>query len=124
VGETVVTLTIHGPERSRQVDGLADTAATFTKIPARIAEELGLSAQYETQVELGDGRVIVRPLALMEVEIDGLRRPVLGSLAANGKQPLVGYTTLEALEFKVDTIRHVLKRTRPIEYCANSTPLC
>ena len=116
MGETVVTLTIHGPEGSRSVDGLADTAATFTKIPARIAEELGLSAQFETQVELGDGRIIVRPLALVEVEIEGVRRPVLVALSENGEQPLVGYTTLESLGFKVDTVRHMLERTTPIEY--------
>ena len=115
MGETIVTLTIHGPQGSRQVDGLADTAATFTKIPTRIAEELGLSPQFETEVELADGRTIVRPLALMEVEIDGVRRPVLVTLSGD-EQPLIGYTTLEALGFKVDTVRHVLERTTPIEY--------
>lgn len=116
MGETIVTLTLHGPKGSRQVDGLADTAATFTKIPEAIAEALGLEARFETQVELGDGRTITRQLALVEVEIEDVRRPVLVALAENGEQPLVGYTTLEALGFKVDTVRHVLERTAAIEY--------
>ena len=116
MGETIVTLTLHGPRGSRQVDGLADTAATFTKIPRATAEALGLEANFETQVELGDGRIVTRQLALAEVEIEDVRRPVLVALADDGEQPLVGYTTLEALGFKVDTVKHVLERTPAIEY--------
>ena len=116
MGETIVTLTLHGPRGSRQVDGLADTAATFTKIPAAIADALGLEARFETSVELGDGSTITRRLALAEVEIEDVRRPVLVALSEDGEQPLVGYTTLEALGFKVDTVRHVLERTTAIEY--------
>ena len=45
-----------------------------------------------------------------------MRRPVLITLADNGEQPLIGYTTLEALGFEVDTVKHVLERTPAIEY--------
>ena len=112
----IVAMTIHGPEGSRQVDGLADTAVTFTKIPGTLAASLGLEARFETPVELGDGRTITRRLALAEVEIEDVRRPVLVALADDGEQTLVGYTTLEALGFKVDTVKHVLERTKAIEY--------
>ncbi len=116
MSETIVTLTIHGPGGSRQVDGLADTAATFTKIPSAVAKDLGLEARFATAVELADGRTADRQLALAEVEIEGVRLPVLVALAENGEQPLIGYTTLEALGFKVDVVKHTLERTTPIEY--------
>ena len=116
MGETIVTMTVHGPAGSRQVDGIADTAATFTKIPSATAEALGLEAGFETEVELGDGRTVTRQLALAEVEIEDVRRPVLVALADDGEQPLVGYTTLEALGFKVDPVRYTLERRTAIEY--------
>ncbi len=116
MGETIVTLTVHGPRGSRQVDGIADTAATFTKIPGALADALGLEPRFETPVEIGDGRTITRRLALAEVEIEDVRRPVLVALAEDGEQPLVGYTTLESLGFKADTVRHRLERTTAIEY--------
>jgi predicted aspartyl protease len=116
MGETYATLTIHGPHGIRQIEGLADTVATFTKIPGAIAAELGIEARFETPVELGDGRTVTRKLALVDVEIGGVRRPVLVALAENGEQSLIGYTTLEVLGFKVDTVRHVLEPRIPIEY--------
>ena len=116
MGETIVTMTVHGPRGSRQVAGVADTAATCTKIPSATAEALGLQARFETQVELGDGRTVTRQLALAEVEIEDVRRPVLVALAEDGEQSLVGYTTLEALGFKVDTAKHALERRTATEY--------
>ncbi len=116
MGETVATLTIHGPRGSREIEGLADTAATFTKVARELANDLGLVAAFSTTVEMADGRTATRQLALAEVEIEGVRLPVLVALAENGEQPLIGYTTLEALGFKVDVVKHVLERTTPIEY--------
>lgn len=115
MGQTVVSLTIHGPTGSRTLEGLADTAATFTKVPRLLAEALGLRASYETLVELGDGRTITRALALAEVELEGVRRPVLVALAENGERALVGYTTLEILGFKINSMTHSLEKTTAIE---------
>lgn len=116
MGQTLVTLTLHGPRGSAQVEALADTGATFTKVPTNVAERLGLQAAYEVPVQLGDGRTIIRRLALAEVEIQHVRRPVLVAVAENREEPLVGYTTLEALGFKVNTVTHALESTPAIEY--------
>ncbi len=97
------------------MSALADTAATFTKVPRRVFDELGLDIVHEAEVEIGDGR-IRRPLALADVEIAGIRRPVLVSAGGDGEQPLVGYTTLETLGFKVNTVTHELEPTPAIEY--------
>jgi len=53
---------------------------------------------------------------LAHLEIEGVNRPVLVSVSENGEQPLVGYTTLEMLEFKVNPLTRKLERARPIEY--------
>ncbi|MBI4199637.1 MAG: retroviral-like aspartic protease family protein [Chloroflexi bacterium] len=116
MGQTLVVLRIHGPFGSAEVEALADTGATFTKVPRRVAEQTGLQAQYETAVELGDGRTITRALALADVEVNGVRRPVLVAIAENGEHPLIGYTTLEALGFKVNPVTHALEKTTAIEY--------
>ena len=116
MGQTLVTLRIYGPLGSAEAEALADTGATFTRVPRSIAESVRLQPAYETPVQLGDGRTITRNLALAEVELEGVRRPVLVAISENGEQPLVGYTTLEALGFKVNTVTHALESTPAIEY--------
>ena len=115
MGQTHVDMRIHSGDRSVVVSALADTAATFTKVPRSVFEELGLETSYETAVEIGDGRIIWRRLAPAEVEIAGVRRLVLVASGGDG-EPLVGYITLETLGFKVNTVTHELEPTPAIEY--------
>lgn len=116
MGQTSATVTIYGPLGSRHLDGLADTTATFTKIPASLARALGLEAPFEVPVELGDGRTVNRRLALADIEIEEVRRPVLVALGEEGERPPIGYTTLEVLGFKVNAVAHTLEKTPAIEY--------
>ena len=116
MGRTYVDIGIHGRFRSSVISASADTAATFTKVPRSVLDHLELDIVHEAEVEIGDGRRIRRPLALAEVEIAGIRRPVLVSAGGDGEQPLVGYTTLETLGFKVNTVSRELEPTPAIEY--------
>ena len=52
---------------------------------------------------------------LAEVEIEEVGRPVLVAIVEEEK-PLIGYTTLELLGFKVNPITGKLERAMPIEY--------
>ena len=113
MGRTHVDIIIHSESSSAVVNALADTAATFTKVPRLVFDELGLEAAHKVEVEIDDGRTIRRQLALAEVEIDGVRRPVLVSAGGDREQPLVGYTTLG---FKVNTVAHRLEPIPAIEY--------
>ncbi|GAI50623.1 unnamed protein product, partial [marine sediment metagenome] len=63
-----------------------------------------------------DGRVIKRGLAPAEVEIEDVRRPMLVTVGKEGEKPVIGYTTLEILGFKINPITGKLKRTVAIEY--------
>lgn len=116
MGEVVARIRVQGPKGSADLEALVDTGATFTKIPVRLASKLGLEAKYETQVELGEGRVIERALAMAEIEMDGVARPVLVTVGEEGEKPLVGYTTLEHLGFKVNPLTRRLEKTTAIEY--------
>ena len=116
MGQTHVDIRIHSGPRSVVVSALADTAATFTKVPGRLFDELGLETSYETAVEVGDGRIARRRLAPAEVEIDGVRRLVLVASGGDEEQPLIGYTTLETLGFEVNTVTYKLEPTPAIEY--------
>jgi len=117
MGETWIRFKIYGIEgKSTELNAIVDTGATFTKIPLYVANELGLEAKYETKVELGDGHIITRKLAPAEVEIEDVKRLVLVSIGE--EKPLLGYTTLELLGFKVNPITGKLERTMAIEYQA------
>ncbi len=116
MGQTLVRIRVYGPLDSGDVEALADTGATFTKLSRSVIEKIGVDTSYETEVELGDGRKVTRSLALADVEIDGVRRPVLVSVGEDGERALIGYTTLEALGFKVNPVTHSLEPTPAIEY--------
>ena len=115
MGETIVSLAIHGPQGFREVDALVDTGATFTKIPVTVADGLGLVATHEVEVELGDGTTVTRPLVLADVEVEGTRRPMLIATTPGEETPLLGYTTLEVLGFKVNPVTRSLEKARAIE---------
>ena len=116
MGETRVLVKLCGPLGSIELETLADTGATFTKVPKDAVAKLGLEAKYEAPIELADGRIITRWLALAEIEIEGVRRPVLVAIAENEERPLLGYTTLEALGLKVNPLTRKLERAIAIEY--------
>lgn len=117
MGETRVPFKIYGADGvTLEIEAVVDTGATFSKIPGSIASQLRLEAKYESQVELGDGRVITRRLAWAEVAIQDVRRPVLIALGEEGERTLIGYTTLELLGFKVNPVTGKLERTVAIEY--------
>jgi len=116
MGETRIHFKVYGVNgKVADFEAVVDTGATFSKIPESEAARLELEAKYETEAELGDGRVIGRKLALAEIEIEGVRRPVLVTIGEEEK-PLIGYTTLELLGFKVNPITGKLERAMPIEY--------
>jgi predicted aspartyl protease len=122
MGETRIHFKVYGVDGQAVVlEAVVDTGATFSKIPKSVAAKLGLEAGYETDIELGDGRIIRRKLTLVELEIEGIRRPVLVTIG-EGEKSFVGYTTLELLGFKVNPITRKLERAIPIEYREKSRP--
>ena len=116
MGDVLVRFRIHGPKGSYELEGIADTGATFTKVPKEVAELVGIERRYEVEVELADGRVVSRDAGLAEIEINNIKRPVLVTFSDENEKPLIGVTTLETLGLRVNPITRKLEPVRAIEY--------
>ncbi len=116
MGATYADLTISGASATHTFRCLVDTGATFTKIPQSLGQRLGLEVVGEVQVELSDGRVVPRSLALANAQLEGVRLPVLVTLAEDEALPLIGVTTLEYLGFTADPIAERLEPRTAMEY--------
>lgn len=121
MGEIQIRFKVYGEgEQAVELEAIVDTGSTFSKIPERIVSRLGLPTKGEAEVELGNGSIIKRMLVLAEMEIDGIRRPVLATVGGEKEKPLIGYTALELLGFKVNPVTRRLEKTVSIEYIAAS----
>ncbi len=116
MGERRAIVKVYGSSGWKEIDALVDTGATFTKIQASVAQEIGIEPKYDTTVELADKRLVQRKLGLAEIEFDGIRRPVLVVVSPDTEEPLLGYTALENLELKVNPVTRKLEKARAIEY--------
>lgn len=116
MGETRAKVKLYGIRGSKEIEAIVDTGATFTKIQESIAQEIGMDLKYDTTIELADRRLVQIKLGLAEIEFDGIRRPVLIAVSPDTEEPLIGYTTLENLELRVNPVTQKLEKTKPIEY--------
>jgi predicted aspartyl protease len=116
LGETYTKLRIYGPNGVEELKSLVDTGATFTKVPLGVGERLGLKVRRKVEVKLSDERAVERGLCYAEAEVDGVRDLVPITLGGNDEEPLIGYTTLEILGFKINPITRRLETATPIEY--------
>ncbi len=116
LGETRVSVRLHGPRGHADVEMLVDTGATVTKIPQSIANRLGISPAYLAEVQLADGRVVERGESEAQVELHGRRRTIPVLIGPDHEEPLLGLTTLEILKLKVNPVTQQLEPAKWIEY--------
>jgi len=101
--------------KNKEVSALADTGATLTVIPRRIAEELGLEEVATTRVVTGAGEMELKR-AVARIEIDG-RETVQDVLISEIiDRVLLGVVTLEALALALDPVTGKLKEERLLLY--------
>jgi len=55
-------------------------------------------------------------LTIIANELAKVRRPVLIAIGGDDERPIIGYTTLELLGFKINPITGKLEKTSAIEY--------
>ena len=115
MGETRARVKVYGNSGWKEIDALVDTGSTFTKIRASFAREIGIEPKYDTTIEFAK-RLVQRKLGLAEIEFNGIRRPVLVAVSPDTEEPLLGYTTLENLELKVNPVTKKLEKAQAIEY--------
>ncbi len=120
VGETRVIVRLHGPTGSTELEMLVDTGSTLTKIPMSVARRIGLVVKQSAKVKLADGSLKDRGLSQAEIELGGKRMSMPLLIGPDGEEALLGLTTLELFELKVNPTEQRLEPSRWIEYTALS----
>ena len=117
LGATYVRIGIQGNRGEVELEALADTGATFTKIPRRHAEKIGLEAQFETVVRLSPtGATVPRSVGYANIKVEGVRRLVPVAFGEDNEPSILGFTALEILGLKVNPATRRLEKSIPIEY--------
>ncbi len=98
-------------ERGLTLEVLIDTGATYTCIPPKMAEELGLPLIAETRVTLADGREVNAIYSAAYIEMNG-RADITETRIFEITAPVIGCSTLEALGLSVDPVSGELKPIR------------
>jgi clan AA aspartic protease len=101
-------ITLRGPLGQETLEALVDTGALFTVVPQEVLDRLGARPFDSLPVRLADGRVQTWPLAQVEAEVDGRRRPILVLAGPPGSLPLLGVHALEAFLLTVDPVERRL----------------
>ena len=88
--------------RSRTLNGLVDTGASYTLVPASILEELGI-ARFETRTfSLADGSRREMSIGLVDLELDGRRRTVYVLFGDEKGKVVLGSMALSAFALAAD----------------------
>ena len=96
------TLLSRDRTRSRTLNGLVDTGASYTMVPASILEELGVEREDTETFILADGSRREMSIGLVAMELDGRRRSVYAIFGAEGAGILLGAMALEAFALAAD----------------------
>ncbi|GAB6944385.1 aspartyl protease family protein [Vulcanisaeta sp. JCM 14467] len=99
------------PAKSITVDLLVDTGSTYTVIPGRVLEELGVKPIRAVRLRLADGRVVERALGEVGIEVEGFRASATPVVFGDEGIYLLGSVTLEQLGLAPDPVERRLKPT-------------
>jgi len=91
------------PNRFRIVEFLVDTGAIYTVLPSSLLEELGVERKGKRRFKLADGRIVVRDIGFIGIEVNG-RESISIVVFGDENVYLLGVTALEELGFEVDPI--------------------
>src|SRR5437867_3292119 len=100
-------------EKTAAIRMLVDTGATFSLIPAQLANALGIARlRRSIGVRLADGRRVRLRAGVAVVRIDGREAPMT-VLVGEVPEPILGVEALEGLGLVVDSRRKRLRPSRP-----------
>ena len=104
VGTFYADFTLRSPDgtRSRTLNGLVDTGASYTQVPASILEDLGIESFDTRTFILADGSHREFALGWAEMELEGRPGFVYVVYGDAGGKILLGATALEAYGLAAD----------------------
>jgi len=115
MGTFSIKFVLRHPLRSDQqleLEGLVDTGALFTQVPADLLSRIGLAPSGTRAVHYADGTKDVVPVAKADIAINGVETAAMVLCGKPNSLVLLGATTLESLGLGVDPIH---KRLIPLE---------
>ena len=89
-----------------------DTGATYTMLPARTLEGLGVVPSREILVRLADGRRVPRKLGVAVVRYRSFWTPTWVMFGEPGDASVLGALTLEELSLQVDPLSQRLREVK------------
>ena len=106
LGHVDVTIEVGAPDRSRFVGVTAnvDTGATFTVLPRRLLEDLGVQPSHTEAFQLADGTAVTKEVGEVPVRLNGRVRTTPCVFGDEGHPALIGVVTLEQFLLGVDTV--------------------
>ncbi|OYT50778.1 MAG: Retroviral aspartyl protease [Desulfurococcales archaeon ex4484_204] len=100
------------PGRSKGVELLVDTGATYTVISRDVLESLKIEVLRHVRLRLADDRVIERPLGEVGIEIEGYKASATPVVFGDPDIYILGSVTMEQLGLAPDP---VTKKLKPVE---------
>lgn len=91
-----------------ELEGLVDTGALFTQVPANLVAQIGLVASGTRAVHYADGTKDVVPVAKADIAINGVETATMVLCGKPNSLILLGAATLETLGLGVDPVHKCL----------------
>ena len=95
-------------DQQLELEGLVDTGALFTQVPADLVARMGITPSGVRAVHYADGTKDVVSVAKADIAIDGTETATMVLLGKPNSLILIGATTLETLGLGVDPVHKLL----------------
>ena len=107
----VCVFPLHDPQRTRDVEMVVDTGATYSVIPGHLAGELGISSIRRRTLTLANGATVTRDIAWAGISYGEESAATMVVLGEPSDFPLLGAHALEGMGLEVDANRGELRPT-------------
>lgn len=88
--------------QAKTLNGVVDTGASYTVVPAQILDELGIEREETLLFSFADGSRRELAIALAEMELQGQRRSVYVVFGPDSRKVLLGALALETFALAAD----------------------
>ena len=102
VGTFSVDFAIRNGSQTRTLNGVVDTGASYTVIPAQILDDLGVEPEETLLFSFADGYRQELPVAWAEMELQGRRKHVYVVFGPDSRKILLGAMALETFALAAD----------------------
>ncbi len=101
---------IERPEKSKEIELIADTGAIYTIVKRKTLEEIGIRPIGRRRFKLANGDLIERDIGICRIDIGDVFTHSIVVFGEEKDAELLGVTTLEELGLQVDPVTGELKK--------------